>query len=191
MLQFDKLELSQDGKTLTIVASVQDLSYYQDILIKSLTIDTQDTFSINGPSTKPIYRTSFGNEIGTGAVKGLREINVDVPISVLSTDSNNLLYVYLEAVGTPTADTPCGMDNPITLGIVYNESTIYNEGMNYIKQIEKSCEIPKGFIDYILRYKALELTIKTKNYVKANEYWNKFFKGNKVVSLNTNNCGCT
>ena len=45
--------------------------------------------------------------------------------------------------------------------------------MNYIRGIECDCSIPKNFIDFILRLKALELCIKTGNYTKAIKYWNR------------------
>ena len=60
-----------------------------------------------------------------------------------------------------------------------------------INCLKSKDEIPKDFIDFILRYKALDLALKTENYIQANKYWNKFFKNNNVVSLNTNSCGCT
>ena len=34
--------------------------------------------------------------------------------------NKDLLFVYVKTKGIPTADTPCGKDNEITLGIVYN-----------------------------------------------------------------------
>lgn len=195
MIQIDELELSQNGKTLKVVASVKDQSYYQDILIKSLTVDTQNTFSASGPSDTPIYKASFKTkEVGTGKeVEGLKKISKEIPIDVLTdTSTNNIFYVYLEATGMPALNTPCGMDNVITLGVIYNKVPIYNVGMKYIKQVEESCAVPKSFVDYILKYKALDLAIKTENYTQANEYWKKFFENNTLTNtINVTNCGCS
>lgn len=197
MIQFNTLKITQDGKNLIINASVKNLSYYTNVLIGSIVIDNQDTYSANGPSSNPIYKHSFaGKDLVTNEdIAGFKNISITVSAKELSDNNGDLnddiLYVYLIAVGTPSADTPCGMDNVSTLGVALNLRPIYNNGMNYIKQVESACEIPKDFIDFILRYKALDLALKTENYIQANKYWNKFFKNNNVVSLNTNSCGCT
>lgn len=198
MIQFNTLKITQDGKNLIINASVKDLSYYTNILIGSITIDNQDTYSSNGPSSNPIYKHSFaGKDLTTGEeIAGLKTINITISAKEFLDNNGDLnddiLYVYLTAVGSPSADTPCGMDNINTLGVALNLRPIYNSGMSYIKQIEKSCEIPKGFINFILEYRALDLALKTENYIQANKYWNKFFKNNSVTSLNTSSsCGCS
>lgn len=103
--------------------------------------------------------------------------------------NNDIIYVYLITTGTPSSDTPCGMDNPISTAAVFNQSAIYNIGMDYIRQIEKDCIIPKNFIDFILKYKAVDIALKTGNYGIANQYWNKFFSENKSIP-STTNCGC-
>ena len=197
MIQFNTLKITQDGKNLIINASVKNLSYYTNVLIGSIVIDNQDTYSANGPSSNPIYEHSFsGKDLVTNEdIAGFKNISITVSAKELLDNNGDLnddiLYVYLIAVGTPSADTPCGMDNVNTLGVALNLRPIYNNGMSYIKQVESTCEIPKDFIDFILRYKALDLALKTENYIQANKYWNKFFKNNNVVSLNTNSCGCT
>ena len=197
MIQFNTLKITQDGKNLIINASVKNLSYYTNVLIGSIVIDNQDTYSANGPSSNPIYRHSFaGKDLVTNEnIEGLKNINIIVSAKELLDNNGDLnddiLYVYLIAVGIPSADTPCGMDNINTLGVALNLRPIYNNGINYIKQVESTCEIPKDFIEFILRYKALDLALKTENYIQANKYWNKFFKNNNVVPLNTNSCGCT
>ena len=195
MIQFNTLKITQDGKNLIINASVKNLSYYTNVLIGSIVIDNQDTYSTSGPSSNPIYKHSFaGKDLVTNEdIAGLKNISITVSAKELLDNNGDLnddiLYVYLIAVGTPSADTPCGMDNVNTLGVALNLRPIYNNGINYIKQVESTCEIPKDFIDFILRYKALDLALKTENYIQANKYWNKFFKSNNVVSLNTNSCG--
>ena len=197
MIQFNTLKITQDGKNLIINASVKNLSYYTNVLIGSIIIDNQDTYSASGPSSNPIYKHSFASKdlVTNEDISGFKNISITMSSKELLDNNGDLnddiLYVYLIAVGTPSADTPCGMDNVDTLGVALNLKPIYNNGMNYIKQVESTCEIPKDFIDFILRYKALDLALKTENYIQANKYWNKFFKKNNVVSLNTNSCGCT
>ena len=60
--------------------------------------------------------------------------------------------------------------------------------MAYLKELDNSCVIPKGFIDFILRVKALDMAIETCNYTEAIKYWEMLNR--KSVKTVTNNCGC-
>ena len=126
MIQFNTLKITQDGKNLIINASVKNLSYYTNVLIGSIAIDNQDTYSASGPSSNPIYRHSFaGKDLVTNEdIAGLKNISITVSAKELLDNNGDLnddiLYVYLIAVGTPSADTPCGMDNVNTLGVALN-----------------------------------------------------------------------
>lgn len=218
MIQFNKCEITQDGKNLIVNASVKDLSYYEDVLIGAITIDNQDTYSASGPSSNYVYHKDFDGSDDPGGiqvkskpyqggvteddtdsssteVKGQKSIDITISVKEFNNQETNLnddiLYVYLKAVGTPSADTPCGQDNEYTMAIAVNLGLVYTKGIDYIKQTEGSCEIPKDFINFILEYKALDLSLKTGNYIQANKYWNKFFKGDYVSNIKTSGCGCS
>lgn len=55
MIVFDRLEISPDGKHLTIDARVDDMKYYDNVGICSVVIDTQDTYIPGGPSQKHVF----------------------------------------------------------------------------------------------------------------------------------------
>lgn len=123
-----------------------------------------------------------------------KSINITIPGNAIKKEykgalNNDIIYIYLVTKYSPSPDTPCGMDNPISKAAVFNQSSIYNIGIDYIKQVEKDCAIPKNFIDFILKYKAIDTALKTGNYDVANQYWNKFFNKNKDIPTITN-CGC-
>ena len=80
------------------------------------------------------------------------------------------------------------MDNATTMGVVYNLHNIFQSFMPYIREVEKDCNLPKGFINYILRFKALELAFATGNYTLAIKYWNRFFKDKLIAQPSTCNC---
>ena len=178
MVQFNELKITQDNKNLIIDVSIKPLPIYEDIIIGSIIIDDQDTYKENGPSSHPIYECTVDN-------KNIR-LTLDSKNIALS---NKLLFVYVITAGTPAPSTPCGMDNSISVMPVFNTYNIYQQSMNYIRSIENTCEIPKNFIDYILRLKALELSLNTNNYMLSIKYWNKFFKDTPIQeSINTCNC---
>lgn len=55
MIQFNTLEISSDGKNLNIDVSVKDSSYYDNVYLGNIYIDTQDTFvDASAPSNKAL-----------------------------------------------------------------------------------------------------------------------------------------
>lgn len=182
MVTFQELRITPDGQTLIIDVSIKDLEYYTNVYLDSIQIDTQDTFIESGPSSKVVYtKTINGNsksirlELGTG--------------DLLPTLNDNLFFVYIKTKGTPSANTPCGMDNSITLGVTSNLYLLYQHAFSYIKELSNTCSIPKNFINFILQYKAFELAIRTGHYVEAIKYWKKFFMNIKDPVITTN-CNC-
>ena len=249
MVTFNELRITPDGNTLIIDVAIKDLRYYDNVGLDTILIDTQDTFTAEGPSSKavkfPVINSinaeSFEQEFGDiynfkGTLKegflytfkvpnptGEYTINgnlypaaklttgvhkyekgklvaVTTPIKsyrieVTKNDStltfkDNLLFVYVKTNGTPASDTPCGMDEETTLGVTLYHYPIYNAMMNSIKELEKNCEVPKNFINSILRFKAFELAIDTEHYNQAIIYYNKFIKNINLNTVISNKCNC-
>lgn len=214
MIQFNELRVTPDGKRLIIDASVKDLQYYNDVYIDTIVIDTQDTYMANGPSGNPIfsytvdgtdtiqtveticskYKDKFNSVIDSQSDNqesgGKKNVRIELDSKTLGVPLNDtLFFVYVIAKGTPSADTPCGMDNQTTMGVVANLYPFYRTMVGYMREVENDCEIPKSFIDSLLRFYALELSIRTGHYAQAIKYWNKFFKDIKSRTINTG-CRC-
>lgn len=189
MIVIEQCNIDSEGKYLTIEATVDNLSYYDDVYIKRVIIDTNNTYVSSGPSTTPIYPENYDpNDTEGYNTKHIR-LQLTASDLGLSSLSDNIFFVYVEAMGTPSSDTPCGMDNKYVMSVAMNLRPIYNMAMSYIRELKSSCTTPKGFIDMILRLKAFELSLRTGNYVTALEYWDKLFK-NKISVLTNKGCGC-
>lgn len=182
MVTFQELRIAPDGQRMVIDVSVKNLEYYTNVYIEEILIDTQDTFIESGPSTQTIY-----SKVIEGNVKSVRlELGTG---DFLPSLNDNLFFVYVKTKGAPAVDTPCGMDNTITLGVTLNKYPIYSDIMQYIKEVNNNCTIPKIFIDKYLRFKAFELSVVTGHYTEAIKYYNKFIKGINIIPINTG-CGC-
>lgn len=193
MIHFNQLSISSDGKHLTIDVSVLGEAYYKDVYIDSIIIDNQDTYVGNGPSSTPVYSYSVPDTLSklTKRPKSHKQIRLDLtPADITSGTLSGMFFVYVRTKGTPAADTPCGMDNISTMGTVVSMYPFYQKAMNYIEELASSCEVPKNFIDYILRIKGLELAVRTGNYTKAIKYYKKFFKGQEGIINNSGGYGC-
>lgn len=215
MIQFNELRITPDGKRLIIDASVKDLSYFNNVYIDAVIIDTQNTFTLNGPSTNAIFKhevsTAYstvysipeeGNcspvldsEDNSTCFTGLEEngekrVRLELDSNLLGESlTNNLFFIYVVAKGNPSSDTPCGMDNQYVMGVVADLYPYYRSIVGTLKEVENNCEIPKNFINSLLRFKALEISLKTGNYIQAIKYWNKFFVGIKNNFIDTH-CKC-
>lgn len=179
--------------TLILEATVDTLEFYKDVEIGSVIIDTEDTFVDGGPSNNPILVREFADaETESSDSDDPKWKHIRITISAkemgLSNLSNNLFFVYIGATGYPSPVTPCNMDNQYTVAVAFDLKSIYNGAMQYLKEIE-SCEIPRTVIDYILRVKALEISIRTGNLKVAIKYWRKLFKSKGTIKT-TSNCGC-
>lgn len=183
MVQFNELRISKDGKSLIVDASIRNLPYYKDVYIDKIVIDTQDTFIASGYSTNAIFIKNIEGD----------KKNVRLELSngnILTDFTDNLYFIYVVTKGNPTSDTPCTMDERTTLGVTLWECPIFNTIMNSIKELDTKCDIPKNFIDIMLRFKAFEVSVNTENYNQAIIYYNKFIRNIKSDSISTNKCSC-
>ena len=211
MVDFNELRVSPDRKNLIIDVSIKDLSYYENVYIDSIIIDTQDTYIPSGPSNSPIFTYEVVSNVtpvyslpdcecnqvqdyidkeNCFETSNNEEKRVRLELDNTALDNHlkgNLFFVYVITKGTPASDTPCNMDNTINLGVTADTYPIYTNMLNSLKELE-SCETPKLFTDAFLRFKAFELSIETAQYSQVINYWNKYFKSLDIP--NNTNCSC-
>lgn len=180
MIVINQCRIDDEGKYLILDAEVDNLSYFKDVYIESVIIDTQETYSPGGPQNEPTQSFDKVKKISLRIPsKELNGINLDTDI----------LFVYIRATGVPTINCPCGMDNEYTMSIAVNLRPAYNKAMSYIRELSSNCSIPRGFIDMILKLKAFELSLKTGNYQEAFKQWDALDKSKTYISPNKG-CGC-
>lgn len=183
MIKFTDLRVHKGH--LIITAEVREIEdYYDDVYISQIKIDSQDTFDSHGPSSSLIYESE------TFDVR-TKKITLDLEAKDFSggIDINKtMFFVYAVVGGTPAADTPCGFDETSSVGVTFSLCPIYNETMQYVKEVENQCVLPKDFINMILQFKAIQYSINSGHFTQAVKYYNKFYKNLSVGTTNT--CGC-
>lgn len=216
MVVLNECRIDQEGKNLIIEATVENLSYYKNVYIDSVTVHTNENYSPNGPNKETcVFFKSFESDyfkvdtrcdctpvtedenckcgnVYTSQKAGVKKIRLSIKAKDLiraADFNNNIFFVYVTATGYPTPDCPCGMDNCYTMGVAVNLRPIYNMAMGYIKELDSNCTTPNGFVDMILRLKAFDLSLRTGNYPMAFKQWDKLFK-NKVSVSPKRGCGC-
>lgn len=181
MIEFNKLIIIPYNKGLYIDCQIMDMPYFEDVYLDKIIIDTQDTYTSSGPSKVPVYsKTIEGNT---------KSIQLTVPDTELLVSPNEtIFFVYVTAKGTPKPETPCGLDMTVAMAACVDSYSIYRIALNYLSEAYESCSIPKHLIDFILRYKAFQISLKTRDFPLAISYWKKFVSSN--ISKQFNQCNC-
>lgn len=206
MIHYNNLYITEDSKCLVIDVAIDEESYYENIYLDKIAIDTQDTYVPNGPSDKAKIFTIRKESLDKVYADG-KEIYVDDHyIYVQGTDklkhiklylttqdlevnlSKNMLFVYTIATGTPAPDTPCNCDVNKILNIVYNDYEVYKSIIPLVKEISNECNNSVAFINKELQLKAIEYAIKSGNYLLAIKYWRKYFMNN--INIVSKKCNC-
>ena len=185
MVVFNDLRITPDGENLLIDAMIAPYKYFENMYISSISIDTEDTFS---PTGKPSSDAVLVYENQDQTVKEY-SLNLAPDRLKLSSFNGHIFYVYVTVAGVPSPDTPCTMDTEYTVGVVLNWQSIYQQGIDHMRQVVKGCcGMPKDFIDYILRFKAFELALRTAQYQLTNDRFKSWF-AEDGIKFNPP-CGC-
>lgn len=193
---------------MTLRISIDNREEYENLYIDSVKIDTGKTFiemgpsveakniSLSGPDFPKVYTKeetevcdSNESPILLGEPIGPKELTLYIrPEEIDIADFNkDIFFVYILVGGSENSK-----DNIGAMTVVANLRKIYDQSMAYIKELERTCKIPTGFIDRILRLKAFELSIKTGNFTEGINQWDRLIKdnlgANKINSGTYCNC---
>ena len=168
MIKYNDLRI--EGNNLIIDFEVEDKPYYSSVAILGVRVDTPITYGTDNPIfiENDNDVTRYTKEIFIPEAK--RELLIITPI----------IYEALPP------DTPCGADIVETAAI-YDKNVLLDKGIGYLKELGDTCEIPRDFVDYILKRYALDMAIATCNYRAAIKYW-QMLTITKGMTLK--GCGC-
>lgn len=202
---FDQLRISDDGKRMYLNAHVNKADYFKDIYLDSIVIMTSDKVSETHPGTPTqdyIYINRIeGNEKEINLVLDVSSFNeayikekgvMEFPKGDLH---DTLFFVYVKTKlgegGTLDASSlPCAFDEMTNLGVVFDETVLYQRVMDYTKDLVSDCCMPQGFIDFILLWEAFKASIETEHYVSAIKFYNMLFGSMGTHKLTSKGCGC-
>lgn len=196
MIRFNELKI--ENNYIIIDVQIEEEKYFKDMYIDSIVIDTQDTFIANGPSSKAIYTKTFNTDtdvnkeeiVYTQGTDKYNRVRIYINSKNLNVDIHKtMFFVYVIAGGTPSADTPCRWDENKALHTLVDTQVLYNNMIQYVKELNKDCSTPDNFINAILQFNAIDLALKTNQYPLAIDLWKRFYsdiESNVVLP----NCGC-
>lgn len=179
MIQFNELRITPDANFLIIEAQVKVDSFFNNIGILSVSVNKvlNDTYEkknlISWVNASDIENIIVPEEIETieSLIKKVRFI---INKEQLNTElTNEFLEVVVETEGTSNA--PEGYANSIVYAPVVDLYPFYINTLCNIRMLDNLCSNSNELVDCILRFKALELAMKTGNKNLAAQYWFKYF----------------
>lgn len=168
MIKYNTLKI--EGNNLIIDFEVEDKPYYSNISIEGVRVDTPLTYGTDTPYF--LYDeddvTHYTGEVFIPDAK--KELLIITP----------QVYISLPP------DTPCGAD-VVDKAAIYDRNVLLDKGIGYLKELGDTCQISKGFVDFILKRHALDMAIATCNYSTAIKYWKMI---TMVKGTTIKGCGC-
>lgn len=218
MIIFDQLRISDDGKRMYINVHVNNADYFQSYYIDQITIVTADKAletECNAPSSNFIYREIFSNTksvdlvLDTGSFTAAH-LNWDEEIEHPndfgkpyadiafghSNLSQDLFFVFVHCKSSGKVNEcfpyiPCDLQAETTLGVTFDTKLLYQRVMGYTRELANSCEIPSGFIDFILNFSAFKAAVETDHYIDAINFYKQMFDIVGSSGMTTyKSCGC-
>lgn len=181
MVNITTLYVDRDAKAIRLKAYVGEESYYDNVYITDVKIDTQDTFTNGTPSSNVIYEKTINNQ---------KSIDLTIPYSDLSVlDFDNLYFVYVITNDAYAFNTPCGFDNYITVSATADFTLYLNATLATVSHLKDCCDLPREFICRILQYAAFRIAVECKDFQKAIYYYKTYLKPG-AHAPSRSGCGC-
>ena len=194
MIVYDQLRVSDDGRQLYIDAHVTKADCFADVKIEKLYIclgsQVYETLTIDPESNGYIYKKEYSD------VKEIHEcISIkDEDLIYNKTDfSRDLFFVYVGCNAIPEGCECFASVGKYVLGVTFDENLLYQKVMQFTKSLADDCEIPTGFMDFILLWNAFKASVETEHYIPAIKYYNMLFDVNGIGGETFNHtkpCGC-
>lgn len=173
MIKYNKVRIIE-GNKLELDFEFEESDYYEHSTIGGVKIDTPLIYN----TSTPFFPDK--NYIYGGDSKHYQGV---IPISGISKDLI-IITPIVRAIIPPEA--PCGT-NIVDTRAIYNKDILNKKGLTYLKELGDTCNIPRGFIDFILKKYALDLAIGTCNYRAAIKYWQMLILTKGTI---LKGCGC-
>ena len=206
MIQFNELRITPDAKYLIIDAFIKnDPNLYNYIISDIVVYNIPNANKANGDviyekhiSIEDLEIYSLGdkvlvdNEESVYIDEGVKHIRILLSQKDLNTSLFKGLFkvvISTSRIDTSIEEVPSEYASTSVTSLVMDLYPFYKESICLLKNIDCDCPINKELTNLILRFKALELSIKTGDVSTAVNYWFKYFNTlDRVFPKNKCNC---
>lgn len=186
---------------LEILINPNDITY-DFVTLEEIWLDTNETFVNENMYDKDksilIYKAETETEqeyiypVGCFISDDKRYFKLEMEFNRMIpwTYFRDKLYIVRVKTTAHNCDIPCSKQKGVEFGYAYEETRLYKDGLNMLGVMQDTCDIPRGFIEYYLKMKALEFALKTCHFIHACKYWNKYFYKKNKKGIFPHKCGC-
>lgn len=209
MIQFNELRITPNNSHLIIDVAIRDDEFFDAVSLGSIEIFTLKEDG-NSVASIPLKKYEFNPTDVTVYMDDKIVENLDSTVYIDSTFryvrlvlssvdlkdtsfSKEIYKVVVKTTGTPSPEMPANYASDTMTALVVNLYPFYIDVLSNMRILNCNCTNTKELVDSILRFKALELSMKTGNIDMAVQYWFKYFSnegninGRKFI---TNNYNC-
>ena len=209
MIQINELRITPDNKYFIIDVAIKDDAFFENISIDNIkvyslvisgnTVDNIElkkyTFDSEGIKVYANDEEVFNADSNIYIDSSLKYTRLVLTAADLGGVSftKDIFKVVINTSGNPSEDMPADYADRSLTALVVNLYPFYIEVLSNMRNLGCRCTNSRELVDSILRFKALELSMKTGNIDLAVHYWFKYFSndgniyGRKFI---TNNCNC-
>ena len=202
MVIFNELRINDDKSAIIIDCSVEDLTIYTGMYIKTVELYHYKNITSSGtPSNMQKVITVYENYNDDVTVKTVRRCVNETTIGtgVLGTDTieKNIFFVRVICDGTmgpEISQFACGTDDTVDIGVVVDWQYLYAAGMGFVAAMDTctdGCKSMAGYEQFILTWFGIKLALSACDFDQLAILWDRFLKlySNTFVS-NSSTCGC-
>lgn len=180
MIIFKDCYISRDNKHIILNIKVSDLSYYENVFLKAVYVDTK--YNDGVPSATAFYQIDLAEDGEYSNKQASLSIDID-------SIADNLFFIWVDTIGEISEGAPCDIRNGLCLKVLYDPILLYNKGIAFIKEVNGACTPSDDFQDYLLQYNAFKLALAVGDYQMVSKLWNDFYK-KSVTKSYKGGCGC-
>lgn len=187
MIEIRNITITPKGDKMIIDANIELDEAFENCFIKEVFIDTQDTYTMSGPSENIVYRKLITKDDAsklpesTITINGVEKVrNLHLVIceeEICANLMSDFFVVYIQADGVfdKSEVSRCDSFN-VVLGCCFWMWPLYKEFMNFIRELNTKCEVPRNFIYTYLKYQGLITSVRTGNVADAIFLFDKYIR---------------
>lgn len=187
MIEIRNITITPRGDKMIIDANIELDEAFENCFIKEVFIDTQDTYTMSGPSENIVYRKLITKDdasklpestITINGVEKVRDLHLVIcEEEICASLMSDFFVVYIQADGefNKSEVSRCDSFN-VVLGCCFWMWPLYKEFMNFIRELNTKCEVPRNFIYTYLKYQGLITSVRTGNVADAIFLFDKYIR---------------
>ena len=200
MIEIRNININPQGDKLVIDANIVSNTIFDNCYIKKVYIDTQNTYTVSGPSENTVYEKDITTDdadkflpnstITIDEKEYVRNLHLVISEEEICANlQSDFFIIYIQSDGDfdKSKISKCDSSTLIS-GCVFWMRPLYSDFLGFVRELNQSCEVPRNFIYLYLQYQALLVAVRTGNMLEAIEIFKKFIMRHPHHEHHDNSC---